>query len=121
MNNEPVSAANAKIETRPPLPRKVRRQMERQATKNRLRGKCPFPNCGKIFFLEEGKPDACPRHRELITDVVFIMNHVGGKPDVQGKAKEPATDQGPALFIPKPGMSNQAIKEAAKAAKGGKQ
>jgi len=104
----------------PEMNRKQRRQMEHLAKKYRPRGKCPFPGCGKTFFVEEGKPNACPRHRELITDVVFIMNRTSGKPAVDGKVKGPTTDEGPLLYIPRPGMMDQAIKEAANAAKGGK-
>ena len=119
MNTEPGTAETGGKESGPPpLSRKQRRQMGRQAANARPRGKCPFPGCGKIFYIDEGKPGACPRHRELIADVVFIMNRTSGKSDAQEEAEGSATDQGPALFIPKPGMSNQAIKEAAEAAKG---
>jgi len=76
--------------------------------------RCGFPNCGAIFAKEPGKPDACIKHRNLIEDVVFIMNHLGEPPPAEG----PATDQGPKLYIPKPGMGDQAIKEARQAQRG---
>lgn len=68
---------------------------------------CKFPDCTKTFVKEPGKPDACPAHRQLIADVVYILNHLGGKP-----GPEPEESKGPLLFIPKPGMSNKAIREA---------
>ena len=121
MNTEKGTAPTGEgLPQPPPLPRKIRRQLEREAEKNRPRATCPFPGCGSIFVIDKEKPNACPRHRELIGDVVFIMNRVAGKPDVQeeAEAKGPATEKGPAFYVPKPGMSNQAIKEAVEAAKG---
>ena len=120
MNNEPGTAATGAnqpgIEH---IPRKVRRAMERQAANNRPKGKCPFPDCGSIFLIEEGKPNACPFHRILINDVIYIHNRIQTPPPVE-EAEGPATEEGTTLYVPKPGMSNQAIKEAAEAAKGGK-
>lgn len=72
---------------------------------------CPFPGCGKTFFKVEGEPSVCPTHRQMIKDVVFILQHLKDPAAADG----PATDQGPTLFIPKPGMENQAIREALKA------
>lgn len=98
--------------TPPAITRKVRRAIQRQALKNRPRGKCPFPDCVKIFVQEEGKPNACNEHRKLIADVLFVINHT--TPPEAGSDKEPI------LFVPKPGMSDQAIQEALKKSKGGK-
>lgn len=67
--------------------------------------RCPFPNCGAIFAKEPGKPDACLRHRNLIGDVLFILDHLKKPEEVQQA-------EGSKLFIPKPGMSNKAIEEA---------
>ena len=74
--------------------------------------RCPFPNCGAIFAKEEGQPEVCLKHRALINDVTFILDHL--------KTPEPVqeTETGPKLFIPKPGMADQAIKEALKNQKG---
>jgi len=65
---------------------------------------CPFPDCGKTFWKEPGKPDACPAHRQLIADVVHILNHL--KPKSEGAV------EGPSLLIPRPGMEGKAIQEA---------
>lgn len=75
--------------------------------------RCGFPNCGSIFAKEPGKPNACIRHRQLIEDVLFILNHLG-QPEEE-KPQGPATDQGPLLFVPKPGMADLAIEEAKRA------
>ena len=73
--------------------------------------RCPFPNCGAIFAKEPGKPDTCLRHRALIEDVMFILDHI---------TKRESEEKGPVILVPKPGMSNQAIKQAAEeATKGG--
>lgn len=71
---------------------------------------CPFPDCRKPFTPEDGKPNVCNEHRKLIADVLFILDNTTS---VQKHDEEPK------LFVPKPGMSNQAIKQAAEAAKGG--
>lgn len=76
--------------------------------------RCPFPDCGQIFAKEPGKPETCLKHRKLIADVMFILDHT--KPPE--KVEEPEED-GPKLFIPRPGMSIQAIQQAAEAAKKG--
>ena len=103
----------------PEMNRKQRRQMARLAKKYRPRGKCSFPYCGKTFFLEEGQPNACPDHRKLIGDVIFIMNHLktGESEAVGGK------DGKPVIYVPKPGVSMRTLETelAAEAAKGGKQ
>ena len=75
--------------------------------------RCPFPNCGQIFAKEPGKPETCLKHRALIADVMFILDHTR-KPEV-----EPGpTEAGPKLFIPKPGMADKAIEEARRAGRG---
>lgn len=74
--------------------------------------RCPFPNCGAIFAKEPGQPETCLKHRALIADVLFILDHTR-KPE-----PGPAEDQGPKLFIPKPGMTDQAIEEARRAGRG---
>ena len=76
--------------------------------------RCPFPNCGQIFAKEPGTPETCLQHRTLIADVMFILDHTKTPETVEG----PAADQGPKLFIPKPGMGDQAIKEARQAQRG---
>ncbi len=76
--------------------------------------RCPFPNCGAIFAKEPGKPETCLKHRALIADVMFILDHTT-PPDIE---KEPAAEEGPKLYIPKPGMADQAIEEARKAHRG---
>ena len=81
---------------------------------NEARFHCPFPGCGKIFWNEPGKPNVCPDHRKLIADVMFILDHTKTPAAVQ----EP-TENGPKIFIPKPGMADQAIAEELKR-KGGK-
>ena len=76
--------------------------------------RCPFPNCGAIFAKEPGKPETCLKHRALIADVMFIMNHM--------KTPEAGPEEsGPKIFVPKPGMSSQAIEEALKPKGGRKQ
>jgi len=75
--------------------------------------RCPFPNCGAIFAKEPGKPETCLKHRTLIADVMFILDHT--------KTPEAGPEEsGPKLFVPKPGMSSQAIEEALKNPQGGK-
>ncbi len=80
---------------------------------------CPFPNCGSRFAKEPGKPEACLKHRQLIADVMFIINHINWS-TVDGKAPPvsggPPEQQGPKIFIPKPGMVDKAIAEARQAA-----
>ncbi len=73
--------------------------------------RCPFPNCGSVFAKEPGQPNACIRHRRLVADVLFILDNTHGP--ATGK---PPEDQGPKLFIPKPGMGDKAIEEARRAA-----
>jgi hypothetical protein len=36
--------------------------------------RCPFPNCGEVFIPENNQPGACPYHRKLINDVVYILS-----------------------------------------------
>jgi len=81
---------------------------QRQERKDEPRYHCPFPDCGALFWKEEGKPNCCPNHRKLISDVRFILAHL--KP-----VAEPTADDGPKIFIPKPGMENVAIAEARRA------
>ena len=71
--------------------------------------RCPFPGCGAIFAKEPGKPETCLKHRTLISDVLFILDHTRQPEPVQ----EPA-DQGPKILVPKPGMADQAIAEELK-------
>ena len=75
--------------------------------------RCPFPNCGSIFAKEPGKPETCIKHRTLIADVVYIVDHL------KTPEAEPE-ESGPKIFVPPPGMSDQAIQEAIKSSKGGK-
>jgi len=117
MNTEKGTAATGgNLPGPPPLSRKERRKAERLAEKARPRGKCPFPGCGTIFLIEKDKPNACPRHRELIADVLFILDHT--TIPAPGDKLPESEMTGPTILVPKPGMSNQAIKEAAEAAKG---
>ena len=98
----------------PEMNRKQRRQMAHLAKKYQPRGKCSFPGCGHTFCQEPGQPNACPDHRKLIADVVFILDHLKTPEAIE------ETEAGePKLYIPKPGMSNQAIQEALKNPKGG--
>lgn len=115
MNTEKGTAATGGNEPGPPtLSRKERRAAERQAAKDRPRGKCTFPDCGTIYLIEEGKPNACPFHRKMIREVLFILDHV----KVPAPVEEPKEEEaGTAILVPKPGMADQAIKEAAEAAK----
>ena len=76
--------------------------------------RCPFPGCGQIFAKEPGKPETCLKHRTLIADVMFILDHTKTPEEVEG----PATDQGPKLYIPKPGMADKAIEQARQAQRG---
>lgn len=76
--------------------------------------RCPFPGCGQIFAKEPGKPETCLKHRTLIADVMFILDHTRQPEPVQE-----ATVQGPKIYVPKPGMADKAIEEARKA-QGGK-
>ena len=99
----------------PEMNRAQRRQMAHLAKKYRPRGKCPFPGCGHTFFQEKEQPNACLDHRKLIGDVIFILDHLKTPEAIDETGKG-----GPKLFIPKPGMSNQAIEEALKNPKGGK-
>ena len=78
--------------------------------------RCPFPNCGSIFAKESGKPETCLKHRALIADVMFILDHTKTPEAGPGIEKE----KWPVLLVPKPGMSDQAIEEALKNQKGGK-
>lgn len=82
-------------------------------TKGEQLYRCPFPNCGAIFAKEEGKPDTCIKHRVLINDVLFILDRTRPPETV------PAEETGPKIYVPKPGMSIQAIKEAINNPKGG--
>jgi len=116
MNNESGTAPTNNQPGGPlQMNRKQRRIIERQIANDRPRGTCPFPDCGKTFFLEEGKPNACPFHRKLIADVIYIHNRIQTPPPVEGPKGE--EEKGPILLVPKPGMADQAIKEAAEAAK----
>lgn len=92
---------------------------ERQAHGNEPKYHCPFPNCPGTFWKEQGKPDACPRHRQLIADVIFILDRTHKRNE--GPPGNPPQDDGPKIYIPKPGMSDQAIREARQAAGKGPQ
>jgi len=72
--------------------------------------RCPFPNSGQVFAKQPGQPETCLKHRALIADVVYILNHTTRPEEEQG----PAADQGPLIFVPKPGMADKAIQEALK-------
>ncbi len=37
---------------------------------------CPFPDCGKVFTKQEGKPDCCPDHRRFIADWLYVNAHI---------------------------------------------
>jgi len=78
--------------------------------------RCPFPGCGQIFAKEPGKPETCLKHRALIADVLYILDHTK-PPEVVEEG--PPTEKGPLLYVPKPGMADKAIEEARKA-QGGK-
>lgn len=65
---------------------------------------CPFPDCGKVFTKQEGKPDCCPDHRRFITDWLYVNAHV-----------KPATTPG-GIVIP----DRKAYDRAVRAAVGGK-
>lgn len=78
---------------------------------------CPFPNCGKSFFQEAGKPDVCNEHRKFIEDFAFCVKHV----TIKDKTEQPSAAEalamsragkGGVILIPKPGMSAKAIEEA---------
>ncbi len=94
---------------------KERRLAKDQAKAERQHGDepryiCPFPNCGKVFWRVPNQPDCCPEHRQFISDVYFVQEHVHRKP-----AELPG-----GLVVPKSGMGDLAIKQAARlAAKGG--
>jgi len=93
--------------------RKAAKEAEKEARRhgNETRYACPFPGCGRAFWKEEGKPNACNDHRKLINDVMFIMDHTTTRAKVEEEGD-------PKIFVPKPGMSNLAIKQAAEVAKG---
>ena len=118
MNTEKGTAPTGANESGPPeMNRKQRRQMAHLAKKYRPRGKCPFPGCGHTFFQEDGQPNACPDHRKLIADVLYIVNHTKtGEPEAVG-----GKDGKPTIYVPKPGVSMRTleIELAAEAAKGG--
>jgi len=76
--------------------------------------RCPFPDCGAVFAKETGKPNTCLRHRKLIDDVAFILNHMASPEPI-----EETKEAGPKIFVPRPGMSLQAIQESLKNSKGG--
>ena len=74
---------------------------------------CPFPGCGRAFWKEEGKDDLCNYHKQFVGDLVFALNHLRPPQEVVGP------QDGTKIFVPKPGMENQAIEEAKRAAKRG--
>lgn len=45
--------------------------------------RCPFPNCGAIYAKTLGQPDVCLKHRQLIADVMFILDHTRRRDAVQ--------------------------------------
>lgn len=74
---------------------------------------CPFPGCGGRFRKEPGKPECCLKHRQMIQDVAFILQHLKPPP------VDASDHKGPKILVPKSGQSGQAIREAI-LAKGGK-
>ena len=83
-------------------------------TKGEQLYRCPFPNCGAIFAKEPWKPETCLKHRALIADVMFILDHLK-KPET---ADAVGPQDGPKIFVPKPGMADKAIEEARRAGRG---
>ena len=79
---------------------------------------CPFPNCGRSFVKEGGNvPDVCNYHRQFIIDYAFCIQHLTVTP----KEPEPVdADKEPKLFIPRPGQTKDAIKQALGIAQRGK-
>lgn len=104
------------------------------------RYRCPFPGCDWTFTLEAGKPECCDKHRQMIQDYYFIQEHVHRTPKpVAGAPADPAQAEAlkktlgdrlgkqvvvlgdrqgrpAALVIPKPGMADEAVRQAAKEA-----
>jgi hypothetical protein len=76
---------------------------QRQEHKDDKRYLCPFPNCGRAFWRESGKPDCCPLHRQMIQDVGFIIAHLKPVPKTQeppgGPADKPAEGKTKILVI----------------------
>jgi len=72
--------------------------------------KCPFPNCFRTFEKEEGKEDLCNHHRQFVSDLLFVLSRL--KPPEEAVGPQ----DGPKIYVPKPGMTDQAIKEARQAA-----
>jgi hypothetical protein len=62
---------------------------DRQKHKDDKRYVCPFPNCVRIFWREEGKPDCCPLHRQMIQDVGFIIAHLKPVPKQSVEEQRP--------------------------------
>ena len=55
---------------------------------------CPFPNCGKTFWKADGEANCCPYHRQLIKDVLYILNktrtvQVAGSGPLLGPSGQP--------------------------------
>lgn len=73
--------------------------------------KCPFPNCFRTFEKEEGKENLCNHHRQFVSDLLFALDHLK-----LPEATAAPADDGPKIYVPKPGMTDQAIKEARQAA-----
>ena len=71
---------------------------------------CPFPNCRAIFAKELNQPETCLKHRALIYDVQFILDHIKQGPPED----KPTEEDKPVLLIPKPGMGDQAIQAVLK-------
>jgi hypothetical protein len=103
--------------------------VERQKRKDEKKYLCPFPNCGKTFWKEEGKPDCCPYHGQFILDVFFTLDHVtrgkvpvnnaGNAPMSEADIKKAIKEGKGVILVPKPGMATQAIKDAVEDAKKG--
>jgi hypothetical protein len=68
---------------------------------------CPFPMCTRLYTAEQGKPEACEKHREFILDYIFCLQHIVISPT------PPPGVESKHLYIPKAGMADQAIKQAA--------
>ena len=85
---------------------------ERQERQGEQRYHCLFPGCPRTFWKEEGKPNLCNHHKQFVGDLLFALNHLKSTEEV-------GPQDGPKIFVPKPGMEDQAIKEAARAARKG--
>lgn len=55
---------------------------------------CPFPGCGRRFVKLSNQPECCPKHRALIADVGFILEHVKIPAPVPGTTGPASTNTG---------------------------